>query len=82
MQTEQESEFGFAVRQVKPGWWFKEEPMPEDAWMVKLPHQCDSWDIAGGDGYPVPHEEAVAAMERFIAEAQAALEALRERREC
>lgn len=55
------------------------------SWAVFLPHQCDAWDIAGEtdgahmDG--VPHAEAVAALELFIAEAQQALEALKAERE-
>jgi hypothetical protein len=49
-----------------------------EGWVVYLPHQCDSWDIAGEDGWTtVPHEQAIAELERFIAEAQQALEALR-----
>lgn len=46
-------------------------------WRVRLPHQCDSWDIAGESQAGVPHAEAVAALERFIAEAQIALTELR-----
>jgi hypothetical protein len=47
-------------------------------WCVSLPHQCDSWDIAGEDGYyGVEHAEAVTRLERFIAEAQSVLTALR-----
>jgi hypothetical protein len=41
-------------------------------WYVDLPHQCDEWDIAYGD-----EVEAVAQMETFVAEAQAALARLR-----
>lgn len=48
-------------------------------WLVFLPHQCDAWDIAGdeafGDG--VSHAEAVAALEKHIADAQVALRGLR-----
>lgn len=46
-------------------------------WRVKLPHQCDSWDIAGESMAGVPLAEAVAELERFIAEAQVALAELR-----
>lgn len=58
-------------------------------WSVFLPHQCETWDIAG-EGDPddpyagdscVPHAEAVAELEKFIAEAQEALEALKAERE-
>lgn len=47
-------------------------------WRVRLPHQCESWVIAGeeyGDG--VPHADAIAELERFITEANRALAALR-----
>ena len=82
-------EFGFSV---KRGFRFdpadkKSVPHP-GMWAVFLPHQCESWDIAGeGDEHNplcvvgVPHAEAVAALEQFIAEAQAALEALKAERE-
>ena len=57
-------EYGFTVRHGGGGW------------TVSLPHQCDSWDIAGAvdwaDG-AVPHEEAVERLRRFVAEAQNAL---------
>jgi len=42
-------------------------------WTVSLPHQCDEWEIVPYDF----HAPAVAALEKFIAEAQQALEALR-----
>ena len=42
-------------------------------WTVSLPHQCDEWEIVPYDF----HGPAVAALEKFIAEAQQALEALR-----
>jgi hypothetical protein len=48
-------------------------------WWVYLPHQCEEWTIAGSYSYdyaPV-QEEAIAELERFIAEAQQALAALR-----
>lgn len=51
-------------------------------WEVHLPHQCSAWDIAGESGWEgEPHADAVAALEKFIAEAQEALAALREERE-
>jgi hypothetical protein len=40
-------------------------------WMVELPHQCDAWEVAFGT-----KEEAITMLTEFIAEAQAALEAL------
>jgi hypothetical protein len=50
-------------------------------WQVHLPHQCDNWEIIGGDYSGASQAEAVAELERFIAEAQQALVALREGRE-
>ena len=43
-----------------------------DLWDVYLPHQCDSWDIADG----ATREQAIAALQAFIAQAQVALAAL------
>lgn len=85
------SGFGFRVRQYRVdaegdyslySEW-DDTYAPADRWHVDLPHQCDGWTIAGGDyGSDAPtHAEAVADLEAFIAEAQAALVALRERRE-
>lgn len=50
-----------------------------DGWCVYLPHSCGEWDIAGDRDYgeSVTQEEAVAALEGFIAEAQVALATLR-----
>jgi hypothetical protein len=45
-------------------------------WVVRLPHQCDSWEITD-ECSGAPHAEAVAETERFIAEATEALAALR-----
>jgi hypothetical protein len=58
-------------------------PHPEGLWRVSLPHQCDEWVISAGRAYAdgVSHTEAVAELERFIAEAQEALAALRKERE-
>lgn len=41
---------------------------------VRLPHQCDHWEIT----YTQDKAQAIAEMETFVREAQAALEALRE----
>jgi hypothetical protein len=48
-------------------------------WHVYLPHQCDAWTIAGSDWskFVATQAEAVSELERFIAEAQEALAALR-----
>lgn len=70
--------FGFTVKQ-KP---IHRSPAGPDqghpGWVVYLPHQCDSWCIAAGfsELEGVPHAEAVAELERFIAEACAARDAL------
>lgn len=69
--------FGFKVKAPEsiemPGYTYTPE------WRVYLPHQCDEWQITSSyDGQP--HTEAIAQMERFIAEAQQALAALREGR--
>lgn len=78
-----EERFGFTVQR-KPIRDFDSWPTREVGvgWWVCLPHSCEEWDIAG-DKYDggVPHEEAVARVERFIAEAQVALAALRAERE-
>lgn len=72
--------FGFTVKRTEAHAFGSEHFAA--GWSVSLPHQCDSWDIAGDDGYVgVPQEEAVAELESFIAEAQTALAALREHRE-
>lgn len=51
-------------------------------WEVRLPHQCSTWDIVGGEAWveTSDHAVAIAEFERFIAEAQQALTALREGR--
>lgn len=77
--------FGFSVRRTEhydrtAGAMVKDEP---PAWVVYLPHQCSSWCVVGDHAYAatddgVEHGEAVVTMERFVAEAQAALDALRD----
>lgn len=66
--------FGFRVYQ--PTNWDSGEP---EGWTVSLPHQCDAWVIAGdewgGDG--LTQDAAITELEKFIAEAQVALAALR-----
>lgn len=74
--------FGFTVRHV-PEREIEGMDIPDTqpaGWIVHLPHQCDTWDIAGEGSpydYGVPHDEAITELERFINEAQAALDALR-----
>lgn len=46
-------------------------------WWVRLPHQCDEWDIAGDRHEGEPYDEAVLQLEALVAEARTALENLR-----
>lgn len=67
--------FGFMVRQSPAN-----DRDDQTGWAVSLPHQCDRWDIAGEEYHPEPdHAKAVAEMQRFVAEAFAALAALVDR---
>lgn len=59
----------------------KAEPLPDAGWRVYLPHQCQTWDIAGEDSGGDLHGIAIGEMEAFVAEAQLALDALRDGRE-
>lgn len=82
-----EQPFGFTVRaqRIKYGpemetvdglTHYVQHPIDPPNWRVSLPHQCERWAVA--DDYDgMPQAEAVAEMERFIAEAQQALAALR-----
>lgn len=68
------SEFRFTVLCQKA---YDDEP---ERWSVSLPHQCDLWEITRGlDGDT--HPEAIASLETFIAEAQQAMVALRQKKE-
>ncbi len=69
--------FGFTVRHRKPA----PKLNYPGGWTVALPHQCDAWDIHPGGYEPSPHADALAALDRFIAEAQQARQALAEQRE-
>jgi hypothetical protein len=85
--------FGFAVQRIDAEFGPEQEPTeygtmryvkhPLDPphWAISLPHQCERWDIAGGYGEGLPQAEALAELERFMAEAQQALAALREGQE-
>jgi hypothetical protein len=68
-------EFGFQVIRDEA---YGDKP---EGWRVELPHQCDAWTIAGGLYDGTTHEEAVASLEAFIAEAQQAMVALRQKKE-
>lgn len=57
------SEFEFTVHKDDDG-----------KYRVRLPHQCDMWDIAGEEYGPgASFKEAVEKLEKFIAEANNAL---------
>lgn len=71
--------FSFTVERHRD--WDDVEPKPDGGWHVRLPHQCDAWDIAGADFSAASREEAIIELEEFIAEARQALAALREERE-
>lgn len=68
--------FGFTVRRAKD--YHTKEPA---GWNVTLPHQCDSWQIAGDWGNGDEHGKAIAELERFLAEGAEALAALKAGRE-
>lgn len=63
-------------------WAGHAEPTGETMFRVFLPHQCDDWEITGNgdlkyDTVEYTREQAIADLEEFITEAQAALETLR-----
>jgi hypothetical protein len=67
------SSFGFMVEKY-------DDPDDGERWTVKLPHQCDSWEIT--EEYSgSPHDEAVDRLEAFINEAREAMAALTAKRE-
>jgi hypothetical protein len=90
---EQQQRFGFVVAKTDTKYGPERRPdgqgyvehkhLDPPKWYVYLPHQCDEWTITGSYSYDYAPEqsEAVAELERFIAEAQQALAALREGRE-
>ncbi|MEY9876611.1 hypothetical protein ABH931_006121 [Streptacidiphilus sp. MAP12-33] len=67
-------EFGFAVEHYES---MCEGDAPT-GWKVSLPHQCDRWriDKEFSTSDPSPQADALAELDRFIAEAQAARAAL------
>lgn len=72
--------FGIYVRQ--DGEWVDGQWIPtrdSDRWFVAMPHQCDAWEITGSYYDPEEHGQAVAELEKFVAEATRALEALKAR---
>lgn len=78
----QEQRFGFRVERGTTGYPKME---PTDDWTVSLPQtgcarHTELHEVAGGT-FGKPHTQTVAELEQFIAEAQEALTALRERRE-
>lgn len=56
--------------------WYDADGVPQLAttYTVRLPHQCDAWEITEERD----RDAAIEVMETFIREAQAALEKLRE----
>lgn len=70
-----DSKFGFTVEYQGPVEW---DPDMKTGWSVYLPHQCDAWRIDQQSAYedPSSQADALAALDAFIAEAQAAREAL------
>lgn len=68
--------FGFTV-EPEPIWGADGYAQDVTGWRVYLPHQCDAWDITGESFAGAPLVDAVADLERFIAEAQIALAQLR-----
>lgn len=67
--------FGFTVS-VKTEDWDGDPVQP--SYRVCLPHQCDSWDIVGGDvgDEERSHEAALELLRAFIKEAQRAYDVL------
>lgn len=81
------SDFGFTVKKhmkyiPDPRGWKYGRREWNGNWDVYLPHSCDSWEIAGDEmGEGGTYGDAVSDLEAFIAEAQEALVALKEKRE-
>jgi hypothetical protein len=70
------SEFGFAVVKIeRPS--YEDDPDYPTGWSVRLPHQCNYWEIVGEADHPATQDDAAAGLEQFIAEAQQALARLR-----
>jgi len=68
---------GWAIGGEDAGKFITYRPETTEYWSVSLPHQCDEWEITDcADDYAA----VVAGLEKFIAEAQQALAALREMR--
>ena len=72
--------FGFSIDIEAPGYWKNDkyvEGKPTGKVNVTLPHNCDNWEIAGGNGTYLTKKEAVKKLETFIKEAQLTLEKLK-----
>lgn len=66
------SEFGFTVEYHEA-----QDEDEQSGWSVYLPHQCDNWDIDSGSWWQRSTQaDALARLDLFIAEAQAARDAL------
>lgn len=59
--------FGFAIQVTLTDW--EGEPLDDSEITVRLPHQCDAWEIVRG---VVDQAEALERLQTFITEAQAA----------
>lgn len=67
-------EYGFRAG-IRSEWdWVGGEMRLESTFVVELPHQCDAWTITNC----LNRDSAIEAMENFIAEANDALDKLRE----
>lgn len=60
--------------------YYPADPDEGAGYEVRLPHQCDAWQIASWPqvwGPPTPYKQAISRLEDFISEAQEALHALK-----
>lgn len=72
--------FGFIVRRGRDFDSSAKKLVPNDNWVVELPHKCEEWSITdpyGGES----HEEAVKSLQQFIIEAAGAMVALKNHEE-
>jgi hypothetical protein len=67
-------EYGFRAGLATEWDYVDGEMLLQSSYVVELPHQCDAWEITRR----MVKAEAIAEMEKFIAEANAALDKLRE----
>ena len=60
---------------------FRVQRQGDDSWRVHLPHQCDSWDIAGDEYLGVPRDQAAQELAAFLTDGLRALVLLQAGRE-